>query len=85
MFSDGEQKHDEYPEGGLTAWLNVLGAWCAMFPSMGMLNTLAILQAWALEHDLRGLSESKVGWIFSCYAFFLYFGGAQVGTCCPRW
>ncbi|KAI0911439.1 major facilitator superfamily domain-containing protein [Ustulina deusta] len=68
-----------YPEGGPDAWLVVLGAWCAMIPSMGLLNTLAILQAWVSENELPGLPESTVGWIFSTYAFFLYFTGAQTG------
>ncbi|KAI1180072.1 major facilitator superfamily domain-containing protein [Nemania sp. FL0916] len=68
-----------YPEGGLDAWLVVLGAWCAMIPSMGLLNTLAILQAWVSENQLAGLPESTVGWIFSTYGFFLYFTGAQTG------
>ncbi|KAI1819922.1 major facilitator superfamily domain-containing protein [Xylaria intraflava] len=68
-----------YPEGGSKAWLVVLGAWCAMIPSMGLLNTLAILQAWLSENQLEGLPESTVGWIFSTYAFFLYFTGAQTG------
>lgn len=54
-----------------------------MVPSMGLLNTLAILQAWLGEHDLRDVPESKIAWIFSCYAFFLYFCGAQVGTFLP--
>lgn len=70
---------DNYPDGGLEAWLVVLGAWCAMIPSMGLLNTLAILQAQVFEHELPGFSESDIGWIFSCYAFFLYICGAQVG------
>ncbi|KAI0191160.1 major facilitator superfamily domain-containing protein [Xylaria flabelliformis] len=68
-----------YPEGGTEAWLVVLGAWCAMIPSMGLLNTLAILQAWVSENQLPHLPESSVGWIFSTYAFFLYFTGAQTG------
>ncbi|KAI1752423.1 major facilitator superfamily domain-containing protein [Xylaria castorea] len=68
-----------YPEGGPEAWLVVLGAWCAMIPSMGLLNTLAILQAWVSEDQLAHLPESTVGWIFSTYAFFLYFTGAQTG------
>ncbi|KAI2631235.1 major facilitator superfamily domain-containing protein [Xylaria nigripes] len=74
---DGESL--SYPEGGSEAWLVVLGAWCAMIPSMGLLNTLAILQAWLSENQLQGLPESTVGWIFSTYAFFLYFTGAQTG------
>lgn len=68
-----------YPEGGATAWLVVLGAWCAMIPAMGLLNTLAILQALVSENELPNYSESTIGWIFSCYAFFLYICGAQVG------
>ena len=70
---------EEYPEGGAEAWLVVLGAWCAMFTSMGLLNTLGILQAWVQEHQLSHMSESTIGWIFSMYAFLLYFCGAQVG------
>lgn len=69
----------DYPEGGTRAWLVVVGAWCAMIPSMGLLNTLAVLQAWVLENELSHLPESTVGWIFGCYGFFLYFCGAQVG------
>ncbi|KAI0156228.1 major facilitator superfamily domain-containing protein [Pestalotiopsis sp. NC0098] len=76
MVIEGAQP---YPEGGTKAWLVVLGAWCAMIPSMGLLNTLAVLQAFVSENQLSGTSESKIGWIFSCYAFFLYFCGAQVG------
>jgi hypothetical protein len=68
-----------YPDGGRKAWLVVLGAWCAMIPSMGLLNTLAVLQALISENQLEGMPESKIGWIFSSYAFFLYFCGAQVG------
>lgn len=46
---------------------------------MGLLNTVGVLQAWVSEHQLKGYSESNIGWIFSAYAFFLYIGGAQVG------
>ncbi|KAK2024140.1 major facilitator superfamily transporter [Colletotrichum zoysiae] len=70
---------EAYPEGGRDAWLVVVGAWCAMVPCMGLLNTLAVLQAWIAEHELHGLPESTIGWVFSTYAFFLYFCGAQVG------
>lgn len=52
--------------------------------SMGLLNTVGVLQAWVSEHQLHGYSESNIGWIFSAYAFFLYIGGAQVGKCNVR-
>lgn len=70
---------NEYPEGGIKAWLTVLGAWCGMVPSMGLLNTHGILQAWVSENDLKELPESQIGWIFSCFTFFLYFGGVLIG------
>ncbi|KAL2883122.1 hypothetical protein SGCOL_001310 [Colletotrichum sp. CLE4] len=76
---DVAQESHKYPEGGKDAWLVVAGAWCAMIPSMGLLNTLAVLQAWVSQNELHGLPESTIGWVFSTYAFFLYFCGAQVG------
>ncbi|GME65167.1 MFS transporter [Neofusicoccum parvum] len=75
----------DYPEGGLQAWLVIVGAWCAMIPSMGLLNTIGVLQAWVAEHQLQNYSESTVGWIFSSYAFFLYIGAAQVGSVFDRY
>lgn len=70
---------DYYPEGGWKAWSVVFGAWCAMIPSMGLLNSLGILHAWTSTHQLKDYSESSIGWIFGAYGFFLYFAGAQAG------
>ncbi|KAJ5679294.1 oxalate/formate antiporter [Penicillium macrosclerotiorum] len=87
--SMGDVDRVEYPEGGLEAWSVVLGAWCAMVPSMGILNSLGIFHAWTSDHQLNGYSESNIGWIFGAYGFFLYFGGAQAGpifdTCGPNY
>ncbi|OQD59914.1 hypothetical protein PENPOL_c019G08546 [Penicillium polonicum] len=69
-----------YPEGGVKAWSVVLGAWCAMIPSMGLLNSLGTLQAWTSTHQLKDYSESSIGWIYGAYTFFLFLGGAQVGA-----
>lgn len=77
--SESDDTTTGYPDGGTSAWLVVLGAWCAMVPSMGLLNSLAVLQAWLSEHELHGISTSTTGWIFSTYAFFLFFCGAQLG------
>ncbi|KAI8719839.1 MFS domain-containing protein [Fusarium sp. LHS14.1] len=73
------EAEDEYPDGGKEAWLILFGSWCAIIPSMGLLNSLAVLQAWLSEHHLRAMPESTTGWIFSGYAFFLFFCGAQIG------
>ncbi|KAI9370214.1 monocarboxylate permease-like protein, Mch4 [Aspergillus egyptiacus] len=74
-----ESLDEKFPDGGLQAWLVVLGSWCAMVPSMGLLNTIGVLHAWTATHQLSGYTESQIGWVFGTFAFFLYFGAAQVG------
>jgi len=70
---------DYFPEGGREAWSVVLGAWCAMIPSMGLLNSIGALQAWVSNNQLSNHSGPSVAWIFSIYAFALLLGGARVG------
>lgn len=36
------EKIDSVPDGGLQAWLVVLGAWCGLFCSLGWLNSESI-------------------------------------------
>lgn len=72
---------EDFPEGGWRAWSVVLGAWCAMIPSMGMLNTIGILDAWIGENQLAALPKSQTAWVVSLYAFFLYIGGSCAGEC----
>ena len=63
----------DYPEGGLRAWLVVLGAFCGMVASFGIMNTVGTLQAYVMEHQLAGYSPDTVGWIFSIYIFLAFF------------
>ncbi|KAM0723800.1 hypothetical protein Q7P37_000790 [Cladosporium fusiforme] len=77
-----EQENDfDCPEGGFRAWLVVLGAWCAMIPSMGMLNTIGVVDAWISENQLQALPKSQIAWVVSIYAFLLYVGGSCTGEC----
>ncbi|CAG8901251.1 unnamed protein product [Penicillium egyptiacum] len=68
-----------FPDGGWRAWSVVLGSWCAMVPSFGLMNTIGVFEAWLADHQLRHYSRASIGWIFSLYTFFLYFGSVQVG------
>lgn len=70
---------ETYPEGGTRAWLVVLGSWFAMIASMGLMNSVAVYQAYTLSHQLKGHSEGTVGWIFSIYTFLAFFGGVYTG------
>lgn len=76
---------DDFPEGGWRAWSVVLGAWCAMIPSMGMLNTIGVLEAWIGENQLAALPKSQTAWVVSLYAFFLYIGGSCAGAIFDRY
>lgn len=68
-----------YPEGGLQAWMVVLGSWFSLLASLGLMNTIAMFQAYVLSHQLQGYSESTVGWIFSLYTFLAFFCGVYIG------
>lgn len=80
---------ESYPEGGLQAWLVVLGAWLALVSSLGLMNTLATFQTYLTTHQLADYDEGTVGWIFSIYTFMVFFLGLYIGPLFdkhgPRW
>jgi MFS family permease len=83
------ENESTYPEGGLRAWLVVFGAWCGVFGSLGIANSLAAFEAHISENQLSSYSPSEVGWIFSLWTFFLFACGIYVGPLFdvygPRW
>ncbi|KAK2756979.1 hypothetical protein FQN54_004947 [Arachnomyces sp. PD_36] len=68
-----------YPEGGLEAYLVVLGCFLALFGTLGMLNSVGTFQAYLINNQLKGYSDGSIGWIFSVYVFLTFFGGIQFG------
>ena len=68
-----------YPEGGLQAWLVVLGALCSMFSGFGMVNSVGVLYAYMAEHQLKTYSDNAISWIFGIYIFLVFFCGLQIG------
>ena len=84
-----EDEEATYPEGGLRAWLVVLGAFSGMVASFGIMNTVGTLQAYISTHQLAHYEPELIGWIFSIYIFVAFFGGLQIGPIFdakgPRW
>ncbi|VUC33223.1 unnamed protein product [Clonostachys rosea] len=80
---------ETYPEGGLQAWLVVVGSWFSLLSSLGLMNTIALFQAYVLTHQLKDYNEGTVGWIFSIYTFLAFFCGVFIGPVFdkygPRW
>ncbi|KAJ5130959.1 uncharacterized protein N7515_006998 [Penicillium bovifimosum] len=68
-----------YPEGGLEAWLVVLGSFLGLFGSLGLVNTIGTFQAYLQTHQLKEHSSGTNGWIFGMFAFLTFFCGVQVG------
>ncbi|KAH6652365.1 major facilitator superfamily transporter [Truncatella angustata] len=77
-----EKAEESFPEGGLRAWLVVFGAWCGLqvqLAALGITNTIAALQAYVSTHQLTGIGEDRIGWIFSLYTFLSFFCGVYIG------
>lgn len=88
-YSTSATDNETYPEGGLRAWLVVLGCWLALIASLGLMNTLATFQSYLISHQLAAYGEGTVGWIFSIYTFVVFFLGLYIGPIFdkygPRW
>ncbi|KAJ2972851.1 hypothetical protein NQ176_g6925 [Zarea fungicola] len=68
------------PDGGLQAWMVVLGAWCASFCSYGWINSVGIFQQYYEEGPLHNYSASQISWIPALQIFFMSFMGPLVGV-----
>ncbi|GIJ83247.1 hypothetical protein Asppvi_002066 [Aspergillus pseudoviridinutans] len=80
-----DNSSESYSDGGLQAWLVVLGSWCAALPSFGLMNTTGVFADWIATHQLSEYSHSAVSWIFSVHIFFLLIGGVQIGPVFDRY
>lgn len=65
--------HHEYPEGGLKAYLTVIGAFLALFSSFGHISSFGTYEAWYAEHQLHQLSSSTISWIGSLQLWVFFF------------
>ncbi|GAA5838847.1 hypothetical protein JCM9279_003878 [Rhodotorula babjevae] len=54
---------DDYPDGGLEAWLVVAGAWCISFTAFGYPNSFGVLLSYLLQNNLSNHTESDLAWI----------------------
>nr|POE92251.1 aspyridones efflux protein apdf [Quercus suber] len=72
------------PNGGLVAWLQVVGAWCLFFNTWGILNTFGVFQTYYESGDLFTESSSDIAWIGSIQALLVLIGGAFSGPIYDR-
>ncbi|KAK4165805.1 putative transporter [Cladorrhinum sp. PSN259] len=74
---------DDYPEGGLRAWLVVFGCWLALFASLGLMNVLATFDIY-VKH-LPDHSAATVGGVISVYSLLSFALGIYVGPLFDRY
>ncbi|KAF2086791.1 MFS general substrate transporter [Saccharata proteae CBS 121410] len=67
------------PDGGLRAWLQVLGAFFLFFNSWGIINTFGEYQTYYESGILASSTSSDISWIGSVQAFLLMLVGAACG------
>jgi MFS family permease len=67
------------PDGGLTAWLQVVGSAAILVNTWGVINTFGVFQAYYEMDLLRSHSSSEISWIGSTQAALLFLVGVIAG------
>ncbi|KAI8937310.1 hypothetical protein NX059_006517 [Plenodomus lindquistii] len=80
---------DDFPEGGLRAWLVVFSAWLFLFPSFGFMVSIGLVQDYWGQHQLLHMTARDIGWIPSVFTYLSLALGLWVGPLFdrygPRW
>ncbi|KAK3368344.1 MFS transporter, MCP family, solute carrier family 16, member 10 [Podospora didyma] len=67
------------PNGGTTAWLQVVGAFLLFFSSWGLINTFGVFQEYYSETYLASFPPSSISWIGTAQGFLLINFGVLSG------
>ncbi|KAI5235519.1 MFS general substrate transporter [Aureobasidium subglaciale] len=70
---------DKIPNGGLVAWLQVLGAFFLWFNTWGLVNAFGSFGTYYALGPLRDYPASTIAWIGSIQAYLMLFAGALTG------
>jgi MFS family permease len=80
---------DDFPDGGLQAWLVLTGAFLALFTSLGFMVAIGTVQEYLQLHQLSDYTSRDIGWIPSVFVYLSLAGGIWVGPVFdrygPRW
>ncbi|KAI9038972.1 MFS general substrate transporter [Aspergillus affinis] len=76
---------DTFPDGGKQAWSVIMGSFCLLMASYGLMNSVGVLQNYFADHQLSHYSASDVGWIPGLFVFLGLSLGVQVGPIFDRY
>ncbi|KAK6348718.1 hypothetical protein TWF718_006505 [Orbilia javanica] len=74
-----------FPEGGLKAWLIVLGAAISMFCSFGYVNAFGVYESYYLSVILTNKTADDIAWIGSIQIAFIFGSGLFAGSIFDRY
>ncbi|KAI1400226.1 MFS general substrate transporter [Hypoxylon fuscum] len=75
----GPPKSLEVPDGGLQAWIQVMGAFVVMIGTWGLINTFGVFQTYYETNLLSSSTSSDISWIGSVQGALLMLGGMVSG------
>ncbi len=75
----GPSPMDQIPDGGLAAWLQVVGGWVVLAATWGLINTFGVYQEYYQTVMLPSESASSISWIGSLQACLLFVVGLAAG------
>jgi MFS family permease len=80
---------DDFPEGGLQAWLVLIGAFLGLYASFGFMVSIGTIQEYLQTNQLSHYTARDVGWIPSVFVYLSLGLGIWVGPLFdrygPRW
>ncbi|XP_014552064.1 hypothetical protein COCVIDRAFT_41747 [Bipolaris victoriae FI3] len=80
---------DVFPEGGREAWLVVVGAWCALFCTFGLVSCGGTFVEYYKNGPLASYSTGTISWITSSQVFIqvgsMAVWGRLYDSYAPRW
>lgn len=76
---------EPFPEGGLEAWLCVLGSFFLLLASFGFMISIGTLQDYWRYHQLKDYTPRDIGWIPSVFVYLALGLGVWVGPLFDRY
>lgn len=76
---------EKFPEGGLQAYLVVLGSLVGLIGAFGVMNGMGAIEAYIQKNQLKDEPVSSVAWVFSTFSFVTFYGSFIVGPLFDRY
>lgn len=81
----GVTPEESFPDGGIKAWLTVIGGFLSFIAGVGFLNGGAVFQSYYTTTTLSAYTPSDVAWIGSVQLWACFFFGMWAGDLSDRY